>query len=406
MQQRPGSVLTNAQIVDIFAEKLNLAPDRKKSLIGNICFCDASDEDGNGGMWSPKDDYVSGGRLGRDHTLSDVPNHFVRDWMLEAIDEGVNEVSELDEDQREATRRAILPDLTADEISEYSNALSKNREDALRAERAENGIPEPDATPEEIRKCRLKRIMRIYGYDREKQAEIFLNLEDAIKAVDNTVDLTPRVRPGVVRNYEKYGPIRRSVLFAHFPKDLVTRAENEVSAPVQIDRDCDQIRLMIRRFCHYDEEWPRLCYQYSHYDDFGLEELLTILPITRQSLTAFLKKKGPENGDHSQVYELAWEFFKRRELLGYPLMKDEELANIRAGRVNTSMDSHDGGSDKAIEEVDVDSGSDEAIEEVDVVESPLMPCKRRNEEVGPSEGRSKKAKTTAVPNRRSERLKR
>jgi hypothetical protein len=395
MQQRPRSVLSNAQLVDIFAEKLNLAPDRKKSLIGNICFCDAMDEDGNGGMWSSKDDHVKGGRLGRDHTLSDVPNHFVRDWMLAQIDQGVNEVAKLDEDQIEAARRAILPDLTADEVSEYSKVLAKQREDALRAERAENGIPEADATPDEIRKCRLKRIMLSYGFEREKQAEVVLNLEDALEAVDNTVDLTPRVRPGVVRNYEKYGPIRRSVLFPHFSKDEVTRIENELSPPVQIDRDCDQIRLMIRRFCHFDKDWPRLCYQYSHYDDFGLDGFQRVLGISRQTLTAFLKKKGLENGDQSQAYELAWEFFKRRELLGYPLVKDEESASIRAAQENGSVGINDGSNDEPIKEMVRTNRSD------------LLPSKRKNKEVDPNEGRSKKSKTTEMPNRRrSERLKR
>lgn len=380
--------------MDIFAEKINLPPDQKKSLIGNICFCDALDESGNGGMWNFTDDYVTGGRLGRDHTLPDVPNHYVRDWMLEQIDEGVNDIEDLDEDQRQALRRAILPDLTADEIRKYSEALSKQREDVSRAERAENGIPEPDATPEEIRKCRLKRIMIEYGYEREKQAELMLNLEEALEAVDNTVDLTPHVRPGVVRNYEKYGPLRRSVLFPHFS---LTRCESELSPPVQIDRDCDQIRLMIRRFCGFDEEWPRLCYQYSHLDDFGIEGLLEVLPITQQTLTAFLKKKGPENGDHSQAYELAWEFFKRRELLGYPLLKDEELAAIDAARKERGAGSHDGGSDDSIEEVDV------------ILPDASNPIsgKRRQEEVDSSESRSKKAKTTDMPNeRRSERLKR
>lgn len=43
-KQPPKTALTNAQLFDIFAVALDLAPDRKKSMIGNICFCDSMDE--------------------------------------------------------------------------------------------------------------------------------------------------------------------------------------------------------------------------------------------------------------------------------------------------------------------------------------------------------------------------
>ncbi|KAL2277790.1 hypothetical protein FJTKL_15219 [Diaporthe vaccinii] len=212
----PGSALTNGQLIDIFAAALNLTPDRKKSLAGKICFFDSTDEDGNGGMWSPEDDYVSGGRLGRNHTLPDVPNHFVRDWLLEVIDEKENEENEaaaLDEGQRQTARRALFPDLTADQLSEYSQVLAKKREDDACAFRDKNCIPEDDATPEQIHKCNLKRIMLNYGFEHERQAEAVLKLHEAVTTVDTTIDLTHRVRPGAVRNYEKFPPLRRSVLF-------------------------------------------------------------------------------------------------------------------------------------------------------------------------------------------------
>lgn len=397
MQQRPNSVLSNAQLVDIFAEKLNLKPQRKKSLIGNLCFCDSMSEDGPSGMWSPKDDYVKGGRLGRDHTLPDVPNHFIRDWMLEQIDRGENEVEHLNEDEREAARRAVLPDLTGDEVKEYSRILTKRREDEERAERAANGIPEADATPEEIRKCHLKRIMIRYGLESEEQAEVALKMEDALQAVDNTVDMTPRVRPGVVRNYEKYGPIRRSILFPHLPKHMIPGIEFNLSPPVEIDRDCDQVRLMIRRFCHFDEDWPRLCYQYSHHDDFGLEVFRSVLGISRQTLTAFLKQKGPEKGEQSMAYQLAWEFFKRRELLGYPLVIDEELVEIRAGRKNRRAESPRCGNDEAVEDLVI----------LQANSSDRRSSKRKiDEDQERSDGGRKKSKTMATPSRRSERLRR
>lgn len=349
------------------------------------------DEDGNGGMWSPKNDYVSGGRLGRDHTLSDVPNHFIRDFLLEQIDEGVNEAEELDEDQRQTARRALFPDLTAKQVSEYSESLAKKREDDARAYRAKYGIPEKDATPEQIHKCELKQIMLSYGFKHERQAEAVLKQREALQAVDTNVDLTPRVRPGSVRNYAKYPPLKRSVVF---PEALGGRIGPEPDLPpfMEIDRDCDQIRLMIRRFCLLEREGvdPRLAY--GRYE-FEIDDFVTALGVTRETLTSFLRKKGPENGDKSQAYELAWEFFKRRELLGHSLVRGEKS---RFYHEISSVDSDDDDDDEVVVEVDVDRTSD----------SDRRPTKRRNDETAPGEDRSKRTKTSTVPRRRSERLKR
>lgn len=357
-------------------------------MAGNICFFDSVDEEGNSGFWSFKDDYVSGGRLGRNHTLPDVPNHFVRDFLLEQIDEKENEAAALDEDQRQAARRALFPDLTADQLSEYSQVLAKKREDDARADRAKNGIPEEDATPEQIRKCTLKRIMLSFGFKDEKQAEVVLKLNEAVEAVDTTVDLTPRARPGAIRDYDKYGPLRRSVLFPG-PERGPTRCEDALPPPILMDRDCDQVRLMIRRFCL---EGPPLSYPGD--GEFTINNLHSALGITRQTLTAFLKKKGPENGYKSQAYELAWEFFKRREMLGYPSWEGEVVEG-RFDEGHSSIDSDDSGDDEATEEVDVVGANGPS----------RRASKRPNEEADPGENRSKRAKATTMPSRRSERLK-
>lgn len=340
-------------------------------------------------MWSPKDDYVSGGRLGRNHTLSDVPNHFVRDWLLDEIDEKENEVAALNESQRQTARRALYPDLTADQVSKYSKVLAKKKADDLRAYNAKYGIPEDDATPEQIRKCTLKRIMLAYGFKEERQAEPVLALHEAVEAVDTTVDLTPRVRPVAVRDYPKYGPLRRSVLFPGRERGP-TRCEAALSPPLQMDRDCDQVRLMIRRFCL---DWRPGSYPGD--GEFHINNLHSALGITRQTLTAFLKKKGPENGYKSQAYELAWEFFKRRDMLGYPSCEGEVVEG-RLDEEESIVDSDDGDDDEATEEVDVAGASS----------SGRPASKRRNEEADPGEDRSKRTKTTTMPTRRSERLRR
>lgn len=371
---------------------LELTPDRKRILVGFICFCDSAGDDGISGVWSHKDDYVKGGRLGRNHTLSDVPNHFVRDFLLEQIDEKVDEAEALDETQRQIALRALFSDLTADQLSEYREFFAKKREAEQRAYRAKYGIPEEDATPEEIRKCELRRIMLDYGFKHEREAEAVVRLYDAVEAVDTSVDLTPRVRPGVTRNYQKYGPLRRSVIFPGI--QVVGRGETVLPLSMEIDRDCDQIRLMIRRFCFWEKDYHYTCYKNN--GEFELEDFVTALGITRQTLAAFLKKKGPENGDKSQAYELAWEFFKRRELLGDPLDKEELMKRRFDAEGNRSVDSDDGGDDEDAEEVDMDraSGSDQ------------RPSKRQNDEEDPAEGRNKRTKTATGSRRRSERLKR
>ncbi|KAI3391040.1 hypothetical protein diail_8091 [Diaporthe ilicicola] len=391
----PESALTNTQLIDIFASVLNLNADRKKSLIGNICFCDAVDETGNGGSWAGRDDFARGGRLGRDHihTLSDVPNHFIRDFLVEQMEERVNEAAELSEDQRQTALRALLPDLTADEVKEYCDISAKRREDEDRAYRAKYGIPEADATPEQIRKYELKCIMLIYGFKHERQAEDVLKQQEAVKSVDTTVDLTPRVRPGAVRKYEKYGPLTRSVIFPSGPKLL---SETKLAPPVQMDRDCDQIRLMIRRFCLWEGEGEPN-YDMMHFE-FDLDDFQKALGITRQNLTAFLRKKGPKNGDKSQAYELAWEFFKRRELLGYPLTMGEK----REGMMTPL--------EVIRREHGLQASDDEADDEPDVLRSRdhnSRPAKRQNEEADPGEDSSKRSRTTSMSTRRrSSRLER
>lgn len=338
-----------------------------------------------GGMWSPKDDHTSGGRLGRDHTLPDVPNHFIRDFLLEQIDQGVNEAAELSISRRKSVRRALLPDLTADEVKEYGDILSNKREDVARAERAEAGISEEDATPEEIRKCELKRTMYLYSLKNEKQAEAVLQQQKVVKGIDTTVDLTPRARPGAIRDYEKYGPLRRSVVF-HDPWRRL-RAETELAPPVHMGRDCDQIRLMIRRFCFWEGEGER------HFDwhdnEFEIDEFRHALVITRQTLTAFLRKKGPGNGDQSQAYELAWEFFKRRELLGYPLTKGEKREGKAPWEMNSSGSGDNGGDDEAVEEADEPRAS----------VPNLRRSKRQNPEANPDVNSSKRVKTTTTSSR-------
>lgn len=74
---------------------------------------------------------VRGGRLGRDRTLEDVPNHYVRDCLM-----GYIAGDDLAEDLRQPALEAVFPDLTPAEREEYDTILKeqrKERENEVRA---------------------------------------------------------------------------------------------------------------------------------------------------------------------------------------------------------------------------------------------------------------------------------
>ncbi|KAI1098126.1 hypothetical protein F4804DRAFT_350767 [Jackrogersella minutella] len=92
---------------------------------------------------------------------------------------------------------------------------------------------------------------------------------------------------------------------------LNDRLPGEVAADVgtEIDRDCDQIRAMIKILTCHGGEWT--------VDQFRR----TLGHISRPKLTSFLEKWGPRGGVHCLSFLLGWEFFKLREILGCPLVK-------------------------------------------------------------------------------------
>ncbi|KAI1759880.1 hypothetical protein GGR53DRAFT_511948 [Hypoxylon sp. FL1150] len=84
-------------------------------------------------------------------------------------------------------------------------------------------------------------------------------------------------------------------------------AEHEVKLDVgtTIDRTCDQIRAMIKVF--------------TLQGDWTVDQIrLALGHISRAQFTAFLEKRGPREGIYTLTFELGWEFFKKRDLLGVP----------------------------------------------------------------------------------------
>ncbi|KAK6952773.1 hypothetical protein Daesc_005067 [Daldinia eschscholtzii] len=296
----PGSVMSNAKLIDALAVATDMEPRTAIMIRGQITWCD-SNRGGKSGMLDLCAGLVSGGRLGRDHMLADVPNNFVRDRLMDYI------VTQLEDDKKERAKKAVFLDLSAAELEQYSALIMK---------KAEKNMP----------KTREQMISRIAGNKplrTNSEINRVLDQADAMDAVDRDVGLTPQ--PGFgIRTYGRPGPIIRSVVQPGW-KEL-TSEELRLDIGTDIDLDCDQIRAMIVLFIN-GKGWAA--------DQFRL----TLGNVSRPDLTAFLIQRGPKEGINSPVFQLAWEFFKKREALGLPLIDasleiSEDTAVLQEGDTN------------------------------------------------------------------------
>jgi hypothetical protein len=78
----------------------------------------------------PDEPHLSGGRLGRDHTLEDVPMHYLRDNLVEYISSQMD----ADEEKKQAVRKAICPDLVDSQIEKYVRLVEEARDERFRQE--------------------------------------------------------------------------------------------------------------------------------------------------------------------------------------------------------------------------------------------------------------------------------
>lgn len=282
--QAPGFIKSNAELIDVLASVTNMEPSTAILTRGTIVFGDSisGGKHYTSGGFEMSSGLVSGGRLGRDHMLIDVPNHHVRDRLMDYIN------TQLEEDQRERARLAVFADLSPAQIEEYSalvTQLVKKRQ--------------PRTTEELIALVAGDRPIRT---DSERRRVIAQGM--ALEDVYLDVDLTPKLGFGK-RTYDRLGPIICSVVDPN--EQRLTLEERDLKDPeMDIDRDCDQIRAMIAMLA-FKKEWTLDQFRLALGD--GIE---------RKDLTKFLCQDGPRKGNN-RVFQLAWEFFKRRELLGLSL---------------------------------------------------------------------------------------
>lgn len=247
-------------------------------------------------LGGPEGGKVFGGRLGRDHKLTDVPNHFVRDTIMDYIN------SEVEEDKKKDARTAVFSDLSPSEMAAYSAFISQSKEEERRKE-----------TEEEKR---LEKIMNTHKPKPKSilEAKNIMQQEDLLDRIpDDNLDLTIRESHGTFDN--DFPGVFKSIVK---PGARKLDYEIETRYPLDIDLDCDQVRACIKRLTR-NGIWS--------IDQFRL----ALGRIARPELTKFLEKRGKVEGKDFRIYSLCWQFFKHREVLGLDMTKSSEdnIKNIQ-----------------------------------------------------------------------------
>jgi len=202
-----------------------------------------------------------------------------------------------DKEKRQASRRAICPDLTDPELGEYTCLIAEDRKKMN--EEAERPLTPPTCEEQAQRILEYGRVVRTYD-----QAIKIVLMNEAAREIDETIDWKTPKPMAIYRNLSR-GPraIVRSVITPHWAQ---LRYEGDLNDNMEVDRDCDQIRAMIKTFCCGISSWPPETFR---------EHLGSTM--TRDKFTAFLKKRGTDSAQlKSAAFLLSWEFFKRREQLG------------------------------------------------------------------------------------------
>ncbi|TKA81218.1 hypothetical protein B0A49_00488 [Cryomyces minteri] len=79
-----------------------------------------------------------------------------------------------------------------------------------------------------------------------------------------------------------------------------------------LDKDCDQIRRMIHTFIDSGE--------------MKVGDFRDAIGVSSTSYTNFLGQEGRSKGMHSETYNRAWEFFKKREIAGLKMPKKQKTS--------------------------------------------------------------------------------
>lgn len=285
---------------------LSLATEQDVTYVAaNITWHDAQSED-NSAFLVKQDGQlvVVGGRLGRDHTLRDVPNHVVRDQIMRWI------TDHIPADQRHRVAGKVFWDLDDLEIKAYFSALEslrKAREALLDRLMGRSEVPNQ-------LKDQLVRSKRSHPHKDQaprskisRQRKNLFELDTAIAKIDCDVPMTPYSWSFGWRDYSR---VRRITMSCIKPHCRPTADERYIALDGNIRHDCDQIRAKIARLVRYS--------------DWTVEHFRKTLRVTRKELLAFVQKKGQWEGAKLKVFHQAWEFFQIRKLAGASLLGELE----------------------------------------------------------------------------------
>jgi hypothetical protein len=276
---------TNLQLIQRLVALAGLEKFRGDAIAADIMHIDTFDGKERGTLFysGPTGFQITGGRLGagNEHTMEKVPPHFCRDQVLQYIQ------TQLPAEKQESVAKELFDDLSSEELEAYSDCIRT----MLDAEKTANEVKARQ--PSLKNKSEVKNLMK---------QEIALD----------TIDCNINVSKNGFRSRRRYSFTEPMFASAVAPNQLPSKDEEERagirSVGSSIEWNCDQVRAMIARLIKYgDEGWT-------------LESFRKALDgVERAKLTNFLNRRGPREGAKLGLFELCWEFFRKRELLGISL---------------------------------------------------------------------------------------
>jgi hypothetical protein len=139
----------------------------------------------------------------------------------------------------------------------------------------------------------------VTGEPRElSETKTMVDQQHVLDGIDENIDMTLRTRRS--RRGFDCKLVLNSVVK---PGSRPLPTEEDVSPDSTMDRNCDQVRLMIKHFVQ-TSEWTLDQFRFALGD------------VARPALNTFLEESGSGQGRNSRVYQLAWMFFNKREKLG------------------------------------------------------------------------------------------
>ena len=294
---RASRAKANVELIAALAIAVDMEPCDVRLLSAVITANDSWNGKNSGALCLGSDPPVTGGRLGRDHTLEDVPNHYVRDEVMKYI------LDTVPAEAQDRVQKAVFDDLSEEDLHAYAKCIKAKSEDEVAEEEAESSS---------VRE-KEERVEKIYqkqgGHLKNKgEAKKLLKLEQAIEAIDcDNIDLSPERRAYAIGTiHSEYGSCLR-------PNQEPTEAEKLMKDEEGLTWDCDQIRAMIARLVKYSTEgWTVDSFRKAlgHWE--------------RGVLINFLQRRGPHAGAQLGLCGYAQEFFVKRQILGVPLPQPPE----------------------------------------------------------------------------------